>query len=375
MLKVLILTVCTGQGHNQVAASIMNRLREEENISCKIVDVFNYISPILGKSLSEGYLLATKYAPTKYGFMYSKAERVPDTGSSLYSILDRLVSRKLNHLFSYEDPDIIICTHVFAAKLLGRFGRQLSGITKIGVVTDYTLHPFWEQTILDYIIVPSDNVVEEAIKKGISRDKLLPLGMPVNEKFSYKLDKETARNLLGVKNKSTILVMSGSMGFGSIDEVIMNLDGINLDFQILCICGNNLEMKEKIEGLKTGKKVYSYGFVNNVEVFMDASDCIITKPGGITVSECLVKNLPMILVNPIPGQEERNAEYLSGAGAAIAINEEISIEQALESFLNSPEVKTKMLENIRNIAKPNAVENICSLVKEQASRFLLSTYQ
>jgi len=352
----------------------MNRLNEEENIVCNTIDVFSYVSPILGKSISEGYLLATKYAPSHYGSFYRKAEISPDAGSSLYSVVDKLLSRKLNQLLHEQKPDIIICTHVFAAKLLGRFCDQLSEIVKFGVVTDYTLHPFWEQTIMDFIIAPSESVVEEAIKKGIPKDKLLSLGMPVHEKFLHKIDKRSARIILGIEDTNSILVMGGSMGFGGIDEIIENLDNIEEDFQILCICGTNTEMKEKIENMSTRKSVYTYGFVNNVEVFMDAADCIITKPGGITVSECLVKNLPMILINPIPGQEDRNAEFLNSSGAALLVNDELTIENAVESFFKETNVKKDLIKNIKNIAKPMAVEEICKLVKEYNTNALISTY-
>lgn len=352
----------------------MNRLNEEENITCNTIDVFSYVSPILGKSISEGYLLATKYAPSHYGSVYRRAEVYPGTGSSLYSVVDKLISRKLNQLLHEQKPDIIICTHVFAAKLLGRFCNLLSEIVKVGVVTDYTLHPFWEQTKMDYIVTPSESVVEEAIKKGIPKDKLLPLGMPVHEKFLNKIDTQSARELLGIENKNSILVMSGSMGFGGIDEIIMKLDTIENDFQILCICGTNTETKEKIDNMNTRKKVYSYGFVNNVEVFMDAADCIITKPGGITVSECLVKNLPMILINPIPGQEDRNAEFLDSTGTALLINEKLTLESAVESFFNDNKMKENLTNNIKRIAKPRAVEDICKLVKEYNSNSLLTTY-
>lgn len=374
-MKVLILSVHTGQGHNQVAASIMNRLNEEEDVTCNTVDVFSYVSPILGKSISEGYLLATKYAPSYYGSFYRLAERISgDSGFNYYSIVDKLLSRKLNQLLNEQEPDIILCTHVFAASLLRRFSTQLSDTIKAGIVTDYTLHPFWEQTKLDYIIVPSKSVMEEAINRGIPQSKLLPFGMPIHEKFLSKLDKNNARYTLGIDNKNTILVMGGSMGFGSIDEVIAKLDSIEQDFQILCICGTNDEMKEKIQNMLTRKTVYTYGYVDNVEVFMDASDCIITKPGGITVSECLVKNLPMILTNPIPGQEDRNVDFLNSKKAAMVINEELSLENAVNTFFANHALKDKMIENIKEIAKPMAVEDICSFVKEHIQGSLVETY-
>lgn len=362
-MKVLILSVCTGHGHNQVATSIMNRLNEEKNITANVIDVFSYCSRLLGKSISEGYLIATKYAPTYYGTFYRKAEQISSEADfSFIAFIDKLLSKKIRFLLEEQRPDIIICTHVFAAKLLGRFSQELSGTIKMGVVTDYTLHPFWEKTILDYIIVPSENVKEEAILKGIAGDKLLPLGMPVHEKFLNKTGKAIARESLAIADKNTILVMGGSMGFGSIDQVISKLDSTDLDFQILCVCGTNNEMREKVQNLRTSKSVFTYGFINNVELFMDAADCIITKPGGITISECLVKQLPMILTSPIPGQEDRNVEFLDKSGAALIINDNLSLEKAVEYFFTSGNAKERMIGNINKIAKPLAVEDICKFV-------------
>lgn len=368
-MRVLILSVGTGHGHHQVGSAIMKNLEEYDNVQCTKIDTFKYINRILGSSLSEGYLMATKYTPKFYGTVYRLAEkRKPSENLSVFRAFNTLLSRKLTYILEDYRPDVTVCTHVFAAQIVTVLKKKnLAGIT-MGIVTDFTIHPYWEETDLNYYITPSELLNDQAIHKGIPLEKIRPLGIPIFEKFSQKISKTEARKMVGIEDRPTVLVIGGSMGYGNITEIIQQLDFCTADFQILCVCGNNAALKQKIDTMKIKKKLYSFGFVNNIDVLMDASDCIITKPGGLTVSESLAKGLPLILTDPIPGQEERNADFLKDAGASITVDTHFTADKAVHVLLSDPWKRYAMLEAVHRISRPHASQDVCDLILQQIPR-------
>jgi len=208
----------------------------------------------------------------------------------------------------------------------------------------------------------------QARRKGFEKTQVLPFGMPIHPKFSEcGLPKEQARTELGLDpNKRTVLLMSGSMGYGNIKQTVLTLDRLPIDFQLITVCGNNTEAKAGIDAMKTRKRVLNLGFVDNVEKLMDASDCIISKPGGLTTSEALAKGLPMIIVDPIPGQEDRNTEFLTNNGVAMSVTSTSTLDDIMYQMLADPRRMELMRESIKMLAKPNSTRDICEFVKELA---------
>ena len=178
---------------------------------------------------------------------------------------------------------------------------------------------------------------------------------------------ETIKNTfekLGIPDKKTILVMSGSMGFGKMIDAIKEIDSLEFDFQIVTICGNNKRLKNKIDKLTISKDIYNYGFVDNVDMFMDVADCVVTKPGGLTTSEALAKNLPMIMNNPIPGQEDRNVEFLLNAGAAMKISKTFTLDDAIyQLFVNESRLEG-LQRGIDFLRKPDSTEDLIKFVMD-----------
>lgn len=362
-MKGLIFSITAGQGHNQTAKVMAEQL-EKNGVACKYMDVYEYIHPKLSESLNKLYLMSTKNIPKMYGAGYRMLEmREAGNNHVLPKLTNIVLARKLLKLIRAEEPDFIICTHVFAALLvtylMDHFDKK---IHTIGIVTDFTIHPFWEDTCLDYYVTASELLGHQGRKKGIPAEKLKPFGIPIDPKFAAKRTKEEAFRALGIPEKRTVLVMSGSMGFGNMADGIRELDKLPFDFQIVTICGNNKKLKEQIDKLKLTKKVYNYGYVDNVDVFMDAADCIVTKPGGLTTSEALAKGLPMIMNNPVPGQEDRNVEFLLNAGAALKISETFSLSDAIyQLFLNEERLEI-LYRTIRFLGKPDSAKSLVEFV-------------
>lgn len=365
-MKGLILSITAGQGHNQTA-KVLSDCFNSEGIECSYIDSLKYINPILSESVSKIYLMSTKSIPKIYGKIYRRFENRPvDDMHGLPKLTNNILARALLKKLHSESPDFIICTHVFAALLVTALKGYISDeICTVGIVTDFTIHPYWEDTHLDYYVTPNEGLNIQAVKKGISEDKILPFGIPIDPKFAKRLPREEACRKLGIENKRTVLVMSGSMGFGNVIDEIKALDKVEEDFQIITICGNNKKLKKHIDDTKFSKKIYNYGFVNNVDVFMDAVDCIITKPGGLTTSEALAKGVPMIMSNPIPGQEDRNVEFLLNAGAAIKISPTYPIDDAIYQLFSGNRLAL-IEEAISGMSEPNATKELVKFIVGKA---------
>ena len=366
-MKVLFLSISTGQGHSSTANAVMDELIRR-GVDCRFLDAYAYLNPVLCRAVSQGYLLATSVIPSTYGRFYRFYEKRDErrTAPSLGNVRNSVLSLKLEKYLREEfDPDVIVCTHVFAAQLI--HAMKLRGQLRaksIGIVTDYTIHPFWKDVpSIDYFVIASELLIRQAVNKGLPAGRLLPLGIPVNPKFGARMEKAEARRQLSIDpGKSTVLLMSGSMGHGNIAKLLTQIDSLEYDVQVLAVCGTNMRAKHKIEKMKTRKKVYSYGYVHNVELMMDAADCIITKPGGLTTSEALAKHLPIVMVNPIPGQEERNVEFLLNNGLAMNVTQTFTLDEALFQLFYYPQKLANMTANIELVGKPNATRDLCDFI-------------
>lgn len=367
-MKVLLLSITAGQGHNATAKAISNYL-DSMQIENKTLDTYRYINAFLGETVNKGYLLTSSKIKHAYAFFYEKLENRKKSKSimSMTRITNKVLSHKLKKFIISYNPDVIVCTHIFAGILIDvLLEKEKIKAKTVGILTDFTFHPYWEEAQhLDYIIIPNELLINQAKKKGFQDNQIIPLGIPIHPKFSKSISKEEARKSLGLdQNKKTLLIMSGSMGYGNLEETVLELDAIENDFQMITVCGNNKEAKKQIDKLKTKKKILNYGFTTNVDILMDASDCIVTKPGGLTTSEAMAKMLPIIIVHPIPGQEDRNTAFFLNNGVAAAATRTCSIPEIVFQLFQSKKHIELMRECIKLIRKPDATKEICEFIKK-----------
>lgn len=368
-MKALVLSITAGQGHNSTAKALCAYL-ESIGAEAQMLDTFAYLSQLLGDTVAKGYLLMASDAKLVYKGAYRLAEKRNKSNSDISPTRSTaaLMGKKLSKYIDSYAPDVIICTHIFPAIILDamREKGELNAKT-IGILTDFMFHPYWEEASrLDYVVTPNEQLLAQALKKGFTETQILPIGIPIHPKFSEKkYTAEQARGELGIDiNKRTVLLMSGSMGYGNIEETVMALDSVPYDFQLITVCGNNSAAKARIDELKTKKRILNLGFVDYVDKLMDASDCIISKPGGLTTSEAMSKRLPMVIVDPIPGQEDRNTEFLTNNGVAMAVTSTSPLDEVIYQLLSNPRRVEVMREAIDLIAKPSSTRDICEFAKK-----------
>ncbi|MBO7405461.1 MAG: galactosyldiacylglycerol synthase [Clostridia bacterium] len=364
-MNFLILSVTAGEGHNSTARAIRTALEAQE-ADAEILDTLEYVSPELAKVIADGYLMVTERAQGAYRIGYRLAEtRRAGEKLDAMQLATNALSKELVEYIRSDRFDAVVFTHPFAGMMCSTMKRRgLISNRTVGILTDFTFHPFWEDcTANDYVVTPDRLLLPQARRKGFRDEQILPFGIPINPKFSERVPAEDARRQVGLDPAlPTFLVMGGSMGYGNMGVLVSKIASLDVerDFQIIAVAGRNEEAKTALGRLaeKSSRRILVTGFVDYVSLLMDAADCIITKPGGLTTSESLAKNLPMIIVNPIPGQEERNTEFLLNNGCAMATTKTAPIEECIYQLLMSDVRLEAMKSCIAGVAKPHATEDL-----------------
>ena len=376
-MKIVIMSVTAGEGHNSTARAMRDYFTAH-GAQAEILDTYGYASPTVMKSINQTYLWVSAHAKNAYKLGYRLAEKrrtMKELEFTPAQIIQLPLVFEINEYLNTSKPDAIVFTHPFAGLILDVLKREEKiTMPTVGVLTDFTFHPYWEDcTHNDYVVIPSPALRFQAYRKGFTDAQLLPFGIPIHPKFSQSMPKAEARASLSLDPAlPTLLLMGGSMGYGNMADSLAALDALETgtDFQIICVCGNNEKAKAQIDKMETRRRVLNLGFVDYVDRLMDAADCIVTKPGGLTTSEALAKRLPMIIVNPIPGQEARNAEFLLNSGAAVSVNKMCTMEELVCRLFESERRMQSMRLSIDELRRPDSTRDVCAFVMKKAGEAL-----
>lgn len=371
-MKVLMLTVSAGSGHIKAAQAIKDYFSKHyDDIEIETVDTLKYINPIIDKLVVGSYLKSLKKTPILYAKLYQYAEN-EDALSNLSGIINELFSIKLKNLLREFSPDVILCTHPFPVEMLSILKKRgKTDIPVAAILTDYAPHSFWFYDYIDAYIIPNEDFIHSLIEKGIDKDSIYPFGIPVCDSFSKPVDKVEIRKNLGLdEDKLTLLLMGGGLGMGNIKDIFEAIAFSSLDVQTIAVTGSNIRVKNQLINIRdrSNKKNIILGYTNEVSSLMSASDMIITKPGGLTITECLIKGLPIIIASPIPGQEEKNSDYLLNSGIAARVRESENIIPLINQIVKSPTRLDFMKKSAAEKSKPHAAEDICNLLMELANK-------
>lgn len=365
-MNVLIFSVSIGNGHDQVAHTLRNEIIKQDNSSrVKIINTISYISPLLDKVILDGYLNILKFYPKAWGKLYEKTNRL-DPIIDINDIANRLMTSKFRKTTITFDPDVIICTHSFPAAIISNL-KQKKRVSSplITVITDFNIHSSYINEGTDYYVIPHEDLTYSMENFGVNKEKVLPFGIPIKKEFSEVNKRECLITKLGLENKKSILVMGGGLGLGGINSIVKALDDYLDNVQIIAIAGRNNRLETKLKGLSTRNRLVVYGFVNNIHELMEVSDCIITKPGGVTTAEILCKEKPLVIFSPLPGQEYENAEFLLNSGAAVTTSDVKKIPVLIDQIFNS-EVRMRCFKEMTSVLKkPYATANLVRFLTDK----------
>lgn len=381
-MKVLVITATIGQGHNAVARSVAEGFRAKK-IRCEILDMYGYISPGLKAIVSQSYLLSinsVSHARSIGARYYESMEKnyKPEGEYSFSRFANWSIAREIKKYLDDYQPDAIICTQVYCAHVVNLLKeKRWTDALTVGIITDFTVQAHWEGTWrFDYIVTASKELNDQLIPKGITENKIVPTGIPINPKFKKRVGKYQARELLCLHpEKKTLLIMGGSMGYGNLDKGLMKIDQLPLDFQGIVVCGNNKRMKTRLRQLNLKKRFDIYGYSSNVSLMMDAADVIITKPGGISLSESLAKQLPIIMNCPIPGMEDYNAAFMEKYGLAILVTKKRPVPFVVQELLENDALREQMRRNMEPFSHPDSTADLCNFVIQQVEQRSAATQE
>lgn len=368
-MKVIILSASIGGGHMSASNALKSYILDNsKGIEVEVIDTLKYINPLINKLIVNGYIFLIK----KLSWVYEKIYDITD-GENIFSLLveaiEKLFSNKLLRLIKSKEADIIITTHPFAEEMVSVLKeRGKIKVKHICVMTDYSPHNSWINRNVDHYIVSNEEMKIKMIERGIQDKKVHAYGIPVDNKFLTEIDKINVLNSEGLDTDvTTVLLMAGSFGVKNIIEIYREMSTIDMEFQVIVIVGNNRnlyrDMKKEI--IISNKKTKLIGFTSEVDKYMKVSDILITKPGGLTVTEALVSNIPMIIFDAIPGQEEENSKFLIENDVAVSIGDGISCSTSIEELLKNEKRILGMKEKCKNISKPFVNKNILNLINSE----------
>ncbi|MBF0122917.1 MAG: glycosyltransferase [Candidatus Omnitrophica bacterium] len=366
--KILLMYISKVSGHRQATVAISKSLKRLiPDADVMSINGFGYNYPILENVINATYMGIIRHSPRVWDYLYDNP-KVVKRSANLRRFLNKSSHKKLEKLFKDFPADTVICSQAFPCAMVADYKMTKGLNTKlIGVLTDWAPHTYWINEGVDMYVVPSEDSKARFIKKGVPAEKIKVFGIPIRNTFSEDVDKVSVRKDLGLAlDVPTVLIMGGGQGLGKLKDVVKALLAGPSSLQMIVIAGANQKLFKwlKKTAPKASKKILYYDYTNNVHELMAGADLIVTKPGGMTTSECLAKGLPMVIINPLPGQEARNTDFLLEHGIAIHVHDIEDLAEEVELLLRSPERLKTMAQAARENGKPDASDNIAKLAKE-----------
>ncbi|MCX7885779.1 MAG: glycosyltransferase [Verrucomicrobiae bacterium] len=367
--RILFLYLTKHSGHYAAAVAVEEEVRRlAPAAQTRMLDSFRHANPILSKVTLKAYLAILKAAPDIWEYMYDNPEFEART-RKIHELLQRGNSQKLQQILDEFRPHAVVCTQAFSCGVLAFWKEQRgrSDLKLVGVLTDFVAHRYWVHEQVDLYVVPNDATKATLISRGVDGARIKVAGIPVRRQHLNAVQREEVIRRLGLEvGLPKLLVMGGSLGLGPIRSVIGQLDKLPQPFEIIVVTGSNEKLREQL--LRRARQLQHpttvLGFADNVHELMQISELVVTKPGGITTAEALVHRLPMIIINPIPGQETKNTEVLLAHGVAVYARDAKDVRLFVDEFLRNPEKLRRMRAAAEVLGRPRAAEEAARSVLE-----------
>ena len=366
--KILLLSASAGAGHLRAADAVEKAFKQAKgaaNREVLHVDVLNYTNKLFRHLYSKAYIDLVNKLPEVPGWFYDKLDK-PWKNERRRLALDKLNTRPFVKLLREYHPDLIVCTHFLPAEIVSWLkAKERIASRQVIVVTDFDVHAMWLVHHYEHYFVAIDEARVYLEVLGIPAEKITVSGIPIDPVFAIKKDKQEMRAKHGLApDRTTILLSAGGFGVGSVDALVSSLLPLQHRAQIVAICGRNEELKKRLTKLAARTKANAavllkpFGYTTDMDELMTASDLVLGKPGGLTTSEALAKGLVFVIVNPIPGQEERNSDHLLEGGVAIRCNNLPTLTYKLDRLLGDQARFQSMKTNALRMGHPNAANEI-----------------
>ncbi len=367
--KILLLSVSAGAGHTRAAEAIQAYADTQGvRVSATHLDVMDFVPAGFRKLYTDVYLGLVARYPGVWRYLYRLTDRVGSDGTlqKLRRAIERMNTRRLTRAIAAASPDAIVCTHFLPAEILSRLVQLQRLSCPVWVqVTDFDVHGMWVHEHIDGYFAASEQVAFRLRAQGIAPDRIHVTGIPIMPAFHQALCRSECAAQFGLDpRRRTVLLMGGGHGIGRLDMVAAQLLALPADYQLVVLAGKNAAALAALHslGARHPRRLFAFGFTDQVARLMACADLVVTKPGGLTSSECLAMGLPMIVNDPIPGQEERNADFLMEQGVAFKTLDSASLAYRIQYLLDRPAKLADMRRQAQQLARPIAARHVLETV-------------
>jgi len=371
----LILSCSGGVGHIR-AAEALHRTAPLTGLPIRTEhhDVLDFTSKVFKRLYSESYFQMVNRAPELWGYLYQQSEKKPYNKTGFIKLFDQWNYHRYFQTIRAFNPDAIICTHFLPYISLSSTLRKKNITAPVfAVTTDFDVHQLWIDSIIDRYFVFHEESAWQLHSKQVPNEKIKVSGIPVMPEFQIKKKPRIARRELGIDiHRFTVMVLSGGLGIGRVNDIVEQTVKTlstfqNQTFNLLVVCGKNEKARNELQSMHVPENIHLtiFGFVNNIDIIMDASDILISKAGGLTSSEAMAKSVPMLIVDPIPGQESRNSDMIIEHGAGWKAMNIANLSYKLRLVLEDPSMLETARALTQTLAKPRAAETILTEIYDR----------
>jgi processive 1,2-diacylglycerol beta-glucosyltransferase len=374
MKKVLIISASAGAGHTMAARAVEQALsglpKGRQQAEITHIDLLKFSTLLYKTVYHDLYLYMAQKQPLLYGYIFTTSDNLKrqNRPDFLLRLMDTLNTRKFLSFLQETEWDIIISTHFLASQLVCDLKRRVKiSAPLMTVTTDYGLHSYWILPESEYYVTADENCRRHLMASGIPGNRIHALGIPVSPEFARKKAREPLREKLVLAPRlSAVLMLSGGFGVGPIEHMVNELAKVRSNFQLVVIAGRNRRLLNHLRQARQNLpfKMIPTGYTEQMDEYMRAADVVISKPGGLTTAEAMAAGVPMLVVNPIPGQEDMNSDMVLEHGAGIKAMHPVDVPHRLEELLSHPARLTAMRRNALALGKPQAAYDIARLVMD-----------
>ena len=359
--RILVLSASAGTGHTRAGEALRSCASAEHfGIEATHLDTLQFVTPLLRFVYTDAYMFLVRHLPALWSHIYRTTNNARRDGfrHRLRRWTERINSGSMLAEIARQKPDLIICTHFLPAEILSQL-LSAGGVNyPVWVqVTDFDLHRMWVQDNMAGYFAPNEEVAFRMREQGICAERIFVTGIPVVPEFTASLDRVTCARELDISpDHTTLLLLGGGAGLGSVSEIAEGLLDLEGDFQIIALAGKNEAMLASLNQLaiRYPGRIVAKGYTGHIERLMACADMVVTKPGGLTTAESLAMGLPMIVIAPIPGQEERNANFLLERGVALKAFDMATLKYRVSYLLTHDSKLAAMRAKAASLARPDA---------------------
>jgi processive 1,2-diacylglycerol beta-glucosyltransferase len=370
-MRILIATVTAGGGHIAAASALEETWRAERpGDTVERVDLVKFFSPLHRKIHVDGYVKFVETAPELWGMFFSKSDN-PKFVRRLNRFSRAIPSgsrNKFAKLLQSFKPDVVLCTHFLPYELLGLLRTKKNSPQPLvaSVVTDFEAHALWMDDCVDVYFVAAEETKARLVARGTEAKNIVVTGIPIGRKFSGKIDAKAVMKNYGLRDdQPVLLLLGGGFGMGPVAKILAELDKVPGHFQTIAVAGRNEELRRELAVQSRKHPTHVLGFASNMHELMTVADLILTKPGGLTTSEALALGRPLFILNPIPGQEAANSDFLLERGAAVKVNRMEDLPFRIEQLLGAKKLGA-LAKAAKALGRPDAAQEICREIAKRA---------